>query len=57
MENEKEHKPFSEWLREIRGTEIEKRIDSIALDAERQRELDEDLWWNLHWERNEYAFK
>lgn len=47
--------PFSEWLKSIRGTEKEAKIDSIAMGAERMRELDEDLWWNLHWERNEYS--
>ena len=46
--------PFSEWLKSIRGTEKEAQIDAIARDAERQREMNEDLYWELHWERNEW---
>lgn len=47
--------PFSEWLKSIRGTEKEAQIDSAAMSAERQREADEDLYWDLHCERNEWS--
>ena len=45
---------FHDWMKSIHGTEKEAEIDKIAAEAERQREEDDDLFWNLHWERNEW---
>ena len=42
---------FSEWLKSIKGTEREAEIESAAMDAECQREMQEDLLCELYYER------
>ena len=49
--------PFSEWLKNIRGTEREAEIETEAVRAENQREIQEDILFELYCDREfDYAF-
>lgn len=44
---------FSEWLKTIHNTEKEAQVGATARDAERERKIAEDLFWDMMNERND----